>query len=103
MLLPVTVLPEICYLVQRRLGGEAEIRFVGAVADGEFGIEPLEPADLRRALELLETYRDLAIGFVDATVIAVAERLDAASVLTTDRRHFAAVRPRHVERFILAP
>lgn len=103
VLLPVTVLPEISYLVQRRLGVQAELRFVRAVADGEFTIEALESADVERAAELLEAYRDLAIGFVDASVIAVAERLDTASVLTVDRRHFSVVRPRHVERLTLVP
>lgn len=103
ILLPVTVLSEICYLVQRRLGVQAELRFVRAVADGEFTVEALELADLERVAELLETYRDLAIGFVDASVVAVAERLDTPSVLTVDRRHFSVVRPRHVERLTLAP
>lgn len=103
MLLPVTVVPEICYLVQRSLGNQAELRFVRAVADGEFTVEALESEDVERAAELLETYRDLAIGFVDATVVAMAERLEAETVLTTDRRHFGVVRPRHVERFTLVP
>ena len=103
VLLPVTVLPEICYLVQRRLGVQAELRFVRAVADGEFTIEALESVDVERAAELLETYRDLAIGFVDASVVALAERLDTEMVLTTDWRHFSVVRPRHAERFTLAP
>ncbi len=103
MLLPVTILPEITYLVQRRKGIEAETGFVRAVAAGEFTVEPLEPGDFDRSAELMQDYRDLPLGFVDATVVAVAERLDAGSVLTTDRRQFAIVRPRHLERLRLAP
>jgi uncharacterized protein len=103
ILLPVTVLPEVCYLVQRRLGVQAELRFVRAVADGEFTVAALESADVERAAELLETYQDLAIGFVDASVVAFAERLDTETVLTTDRRHFGAVRPRHAGQFRLVP
>ncbi|HYT71765.1 MAG TPA: PIN domain-containing protein [Gemmatimonadales bacterium] len=103
VLLPVTILPEITYLVQRRKGIEAETGFVRAVAVGELTVEPLEPGDFDRSAELMQDYRDLPLGFVDATVVAVAERLDAGSVLTTDRRHFAIVRPRHVERLRLAP
>ena len=74
-----------------------------AVAAGEFTIESLEPGDVERAAQLLDVYRDLAIGFVDASVIAVAERLGTSSVLTTDRRHFSAVRPRHCPALRLEP
>jgi predicted nucleic acid-binding protein len=51
----------------------------------------------------MRKYSDLELGFVDATVIATAERLDAIEVVTTDRRHFSAVRPRHVGAFRLSP
>lgn len=59
--------------------------------------------DWLRIAELIATYRDLALGTVDASVIAAAERLDIAEVATVDRRHFTAVRPRHVEAFRLLP
>ena len=49
----------------------------------------------------MEAYGEL--GFVDTTVIAIAERLKADSIATTDRRHFAVVRQKHRERFILVP
>jgi len=49
----------------------------------------------------MEAYGDL--GFVDTTVVAIAERLKVSSIATTDRRHFAAVRPAHRERFVLVP
>lgn len=103
VLLPVTVLPEIAYLVHTRIGLEAEEEFVRAVAGGEFETEPLEPEDCARAADLLNVYRDLALGFVDASLVAMAERLGIERVLTTDRRHFSVVRPRHVERLRLEP
>ena len=43
------------------------------------------------------------LGFVDATIIAAAERLKLSTLATTDRRHFAVVRPAHAERFTLVP
>ena len=43
------------------------------------------------------------LGFVDATIVAIAERLKVRTLATTDRRHFAAIRPSHVERFTLVP
>jgi predicted nucleic acid-binding protein len=40
---------------------------------------------------------------VDATVVAVAERLRVRVLATTDRRHFGAVRPAHADAFTLVP
>jgi uncharacterized protein len=39
----------------------------------------------------------------DASVIAVAERLDVTEVATLDRRHFTVVRPRHTTALTLLP
>lgn len=74
-----------------------------SVGSGEMGTVDLEPEDYSRAADLVGIYRDLPLGFVDAAVVALAERLDADSVLTTDRRDFSVVRPRHVERLRLLP
>ena len=103
VVVPVCVLPEVCYLLHTRISQRAESAFVRAVADGEFVIESLEAEDVARADTLIRKYADLELGFVDATVIATAERLDAIEVVTTDRRHFSAVRPRHVGAFRLSP
>jgi predicted nucleic acid-binding protein len=48
-------------------------------------------------------YDDLPLSFVDASIVAMAERLRISTLLTTRRRHFGIVRPRHVETFMLAP
>lgn len=103
VVVPVCVLPEVCYLLHTRISQRAEAAFVRAITDGEFVIEPLESEDMARAEALVRKYADLDLGFVDATVIATAERLDATEVLTTDRRHFSAVRPRHVGALRLSP
>jgi len=55
------------------------------------------------AAELVEQYADFPLGGTDASVIALGERFGAAAVITLDRRHFGAVRPRHREAFELAP
>jgi len=36
-------------------------------------------------------------------IVAIAERLGLSTIATTDRRHFASVRPRHVAAFRLVP
>ena len=75
--------------------------FYMGVVNGGVTCEALKPADLRRAHELMGTYKE--IGFADATVVAVAERMAFTTIATTDRRHFGMVRPAHTERFTLVP
>lgn len=101
--IPVTVLPEITYLLANRVGPAAEETFVRSISEGEFAVESLEPEDIERAAELIGVYSDLPLGFVDATIIAMAERMEIREVLTTDRRHFSVVRPRHAKRLSLFP
>jgi len=101
LLVPVTVLPEVCYLLRSRLGPDAARKFVKSVGDEELAVQPIIPADFRRSVELLGKYPD--IGFVDASVVAIAERLRLSTIATTDRRHFAPVRPAHVDAFELVP
>ena len=103
VVLPVTVLPEIAYLLHQRIGPHAEAAFVRALDERDFDWMPLERRDVTRAADLLVTYRDQPIGFVDATLVAVAERLNVVTILTTDRRHFNVVRPAHADAFALAP
>ena len=50
------------------------------------------PTDIARAKELDAKFEGLALGLVDGTVAAVAERRRVYRVLTSDRRDFAAIR-----------
>jgi predicted nucleic acid-binding protein len=100
---PVLVVAEVAYLVATRLGPDAEVRFLGDLAARHFVTIPVEDDDWLRIAELVARYRDLPLGTVDASVVAAAERLGATIVATLDRRHFAVVRPAHVEAFELVP
>ncbi|HLG06661.1 MAG TPA: PIN domain-containing protein [Gemmatimonadales bacterium] len=103
VVVPVTVLPEVCHLLQTRIGPLAEHTFVRSVGEGELPVEPVELEDIERAAGLMRQYADFPLGFVDATVAAVAERLAATDILTNDRRRFGAIRPRHAPGFTLHP
>lgn len=74
-----------------------------ALAQGELRVESLAEGDWTRTADLMVAYADLPLGFVDASIVALAERLGVTAVLTTDRRHFGVVRPRHAERLVLVP
>jgi len=103
LVIPVTVLPEAAYLLAAHLGARAEQRLVQSIVSGEMAVEELTLQDLKRTLDLLRRYEDARIGFVDATVVAIAERLKIPRILTTDRRDFSLVRPRHCKEFELLP
>ena len=101
VVVPVTVLPEVTYLLHTRLGSAIERAFVESVAVGELEIEALRQPDLDRCCEVMERHPD--VGFVDASVVAIAERLKARAIATTDRHHFKSIVPKHVPRFELVP
>jgi predicted nucleic acid-binding protein len=100
-LLPTTVLVEVCWLLENEPTAEAE--FLDSVAAGAFKLLPLTKADLTRTAELVRQYADFPLGTVDASVIALAERLKLHEIITLDHRHFRAVRPRHIPAFTLLP
>lgn len=66
-------------------------------------VEELHPEDYRRVRELCDRYADADIGFVDAAVLAVVERLNEPKLATLDHSHFGTMRPRHVEALRLLP
>lgn len=103
VLLPSSILPEVAYLLQTRIGSDAEEAFVRAIVDGELIVESLEDADMPRIADVMRKYRDFPLGFVDASIVVLAERLETRDVLTTDRRHFGVVRPRHARTLTLLP
>ena len=101
--MPQLVIAEVTYLIETRLGWQAEMRFLGDLASGNFFTEPVLAGDWVRIAELVGRYRDLPLGTVDASVVALAERLGVHTVATLERRHFAVVRPKHVPSFDLLP
>jgi len=70
---------------------------------GTTRIEELDADDYERILEIRSDYRDLRVGFVDAAVLAIVERLGERKLATLDRRHFGVMRPRHVVALELLP
>jgi len=103
LLLPATVAAEVGYLLSERVSPAVESAFLRGVADGDFDPVDLTASDYERMAELTARYDDLPLGTTDASVIALAERLDITEVATLDRRHFTTVRPRHVESLTLLP
>ena len=85
------VMGEVGYLLQSRVGPQAEVTFLRSFGGDGFRVAELEDNDIQRMAELVETYLDLPLGIVDAAVVATAERLKVTEVATTDHRHFSVV------------
>ncbi|MGH9657501.1 MAG: PIN domain-containing protein [Bryobacteraceae bacterium] len=66
-------------------------------------MEAPTPDDWPRIANLVQQYGDFPLGGVDASVVALAERLDIETIVTLDDRHFRAVRPRHRTALRLLP
>jgi predicted nucleic acid-binding protein len=101
--IPAPVLVELDYFLTRRWGPAPMTRVLEDVRRGAFEIESLNAGDYERVSDLITTYADLRVGFVDAAVFAVVERLREPKLATLDRRHFGAMRPRHVRALTLLP
>ena len=78
-------------------------QFVNQIAMPAWTLEAVDSADLKRVATLIQTYQDMRLDFVDATLVAIAERLNIKRILTLDQRHFRIVRPKHCQAFSLLP
>lgn len=103
VLVPAPVVVELDWLAGQRLGPDAFLSFLADTQDGRIEVINVETQDYERIRELLDRYRDLALGFVDAAVLAIVERRDEPKLATLDHRHFTVVRPRHVPALRLVP
>ena len=103
LVIPSPVLVEVDYWIGQRLQTGALTALLDDIASGGYLIEDLQEADYRRVRELCDRYADADIGFVDAAVLAVVERLNEPKLATLDRRHFGLLRPRHVDSLTLLP
>jgi predicted nucleic acid-binding protein len=103
LLLPSPILVEVDYWLVKLGGPQVWSDFVADIAIGAYRLEHPSDVDLVRAAELEGIYADLDLGFVDACVIALCERLGETLLATLDRRHFSVVRPSHCDHLTLLP
>jgi predicted nucleic acid-binding protein len=79
------------------------VAFLDDLVAGAYRIENVQSEDYARILELCDRYADADIGFVDAAVFAIVERLGEPKLATLDHQHFSVLRPRHVDSLTLLP
>jgi uncharacterized protein len=69
LLVPSPVLGEIGYLLQSRVGPQAEVTFLRSFGGDGFKVAELEDTDIVRMAELVETYLDLLLIFRSASLM----------------------------------
>jgi predicted nucleic acid-binding protein len=86
---PALVLAEVDYFLR---GDRASMEAILADLDRRaFVLAPLDDDLLRRAGAVDRRFASLGLGLVDASIVALAERLGVTRLATRDVRHFGAV------------
>lgn len=91
-ILPWAILAEVDHLAATRLGDHVASAFLQDLGEGLWAVDDEAARDLPRAAELVDSYSELALGLVDAVVMAQAERHRADIIVTTDGRDFRPVK-----------
>ncbi len=89
LILPMALLSELTYMIERNFGEQILDEFLVSVSNGDFLLDCGEQ-DIDRTIELIRRYRDFPLGFADAAVVACAER-NGGLVATLDFRHFGPI------------
>jgi len=103
LVIPGPVLVELDYWIHQRLRPDVFVTLLDDIVRGAMAIAELRAEDYPRIRDLCRRYADADIGVVDASVLAIVERLGETKLATLDRRHFGILRPRHVDALSLLP
>ena len=97
------VLAELDYLIGQRVGHEAQLALLDEVTRGAYRLEAFSDDDLGQARRIMERYADLRVGLADASVVVLAQRHRTLDLLSTDERHFRALKGHGGKAFRLLP
>src|SRR5450759_4510752 len=97
------VLARADYLILRRLGVDAELRFLEDLAEATYITDALALPELALARAIAARYRDLELGLADASLVVLANRWATRRILTLDERAFRTVEPLQGGSFTVLP
>jgi predicted nucleic acid-binding protein len=103
LVIPAPVLVEVDYWIHQRLHPGVLVALLADIESGAYVVADLAGPDYVRVRDLCDRYADADIGFVDAAVLTIVERLNEPKLATLDRRHFGLLRPRHRDTIELLP
>ncbi len=96
------VLAEIDHMLHSRRVPAVVAGFYREVRAGTLGVEWWPKLDAQAA-EIADRYADIGLGLTDASLVALAGRLETTRIATFDERHFRAVEPLSGGSFELLP
>ena len=85
------VLAELDYLIGKRLGTRAARTALDELSGGAYEIATFGVEDVRRTLRVLDRHPERRLGLTDASLVVLADRYAATTILTVDRRDFAGL------------
>lgn len=100
---PITVLPEVDYLATKYLGEKVARSFLEDLTEECFEYLEISLENINKATKLMTRYKDLPLGFVDASLVILAEYNKIKQILTLDRRHFNLIQSETVKYFNIFP
>lgn len=101
--IPAPVIVEVDWVARSRGAATAIDALLASIDERDVIVVNLDEEDYRRVRALQRRYADLPLEFVDAAVVAIAERLEQTTIATLDRRHFSVIQPLHAPAFELVP
>ena len=86
------VVTETCYLLLKRKGNDAQIKFINSLERGFVGVFDLEVHHISRVSELMQKYGDLPMDLADASLVILAEEINSGRIFSVDQRDFNTYR-----------
>ena len=97
------VVAELDHLVLRQGGAAAARALREDLGNGAYQLE-WWPAAIHETIALAKEHESMGLGLTDASLLALAARLQTTRIATLDERHFRAVKPTSgAEAFTLLP
>jgi uncharacterized protein len=86
------VVAELDYLVTKRGGNDAARILHEDFDDGAYVVE-WWPNAIHETVAVAKRYESMPLGLSDASLVALAARLQTTTIATLDERHFRALKP----------
>lgn len=86
------VITETVYLMGKRIGMEARLRFMAQLERGVCSIHPLPDTAIARMHFLMRKYHERRMDLADASLIVLAEELGTGLILSSDKGDFETYR-----------
>lgn len=96
------VLAEIDYMLHSRATPDEAQAFNAEIRAGTLGVEWWPKLDVQAA-GIADRYAEIGLGLTDASLVALAGRLETTRIASFDERHFRAVAPLNGGSFELLP